>query len=358
VVIAAGNPEGGYMEYARHYVHQLEHLGVQTQLVFDDSWTGVSTRFAKPADEADVGFVQGLYSHRLATNVQSLATVAREPLWIIARTPGLDNLAQLKGLKIAVGAVSGSSYDSAVLTLASHGVKVEEVGLDTAQGMTAVNALIDGRVGAVMQVLGVQSQGIQAALQTPGLQFMGLTRAEEVRTKEPRLRLMVLPQGAIELRGDVPSRDLSMLSTDTHLVVRDTMHPATQRLLLGVATGIHELPGLLQRNREYPSLTPVDIPLSKQVMRGGVERPLFEDLLPYWWAQLAHLVLVYILPIVLGAILLMHWIPRLFDWRVNTALLHFTASCALSTTKSASSPPINRWGLKIYCRALTRLNRQ
>ena len=323
LVIAAGNPEGGYSEFARRYAARLERTEVQTRLVFNDGWVGISDRFAQTENEAQVGFVQGMYSHKLASNVQTLGTVSREPLWVVSRLPALVNVSQFKGLRLAVGAPNTSSHAAALLALEAHGIQPSDVTLDPVQGVAALNALIEGRVDVVMQLLAIQTQAVQIALQTPGLQFIGMTRADEIRLREPRLRLMVLPQGAVELRGNIPPKDLALLATETHLVLRENLHPALHRLLLRIAVEVHELPSLLQRDREYPSLSPVDVPLSSQARSKAALRPGLESLLPYWWAQLAHVLLVYVLPIVVAAALLLAWIPRWFDWRVNAALLHY-----------------------------------
>jgi hypothetical protein len=48
-----------------------------------------------------------------------------------------------------------------------------------------------------------------------------------------------------------------------------------------------------------------------------------EILLPYRTAQYAELVFYAILPILGIAILMLAWIPRLFDWRISSALNHF-----------------------------------
>jgi TRAP-type uncharacterized transport system substrate-binding protein len=323
VVIAAGNPEGGYVDYARRYAARLAQAEVEARLVFDNDWTGASTRFSKPEDEAQVGFVQGLYSERMAGNVRSLATVAREPVWIVTRQTTIVNVSQLKGLRIAAGSPASSSQSIALRVLAAHGIQRADVVLEPLQGVAAMNALLDGRVDAVIQVMAAHTQAVQIALENTGMQFVGLSRSAEILASDNRLHIMVLPQGAIDPRDDVPPKDLAMLSTATHLVVRESLHPALQRLLVRIALEVHELPSLLQRGGEYPRFSPVDIPLSLHAHANSAANPWFESVLPYWWAQLAQLLCVYLLPIALATALLLTWIPRWFDWRVSHALMHY-----------------------------------
>jgi hypothetical protein len=116
----------------------------------------------------------------------------------------------------------------------------------------------------------------------------------------PSCSAFVLPQGTIELRGDLPPRDLTLLYTRTHLLVRDNLHPALQRALLDAASVIHASPALLQRQSEYPEFQGSDFPLSPHAQRYALGyQPWMEAVLPFWWAQLAELLLYLVLPVLL-----------------------------------------------------------
>jgi hypothetical protein len=147
---------------------------------------------------------------------------------------------------------------------------------------------------------------------------MNIDDLARIRQAEPRLRPFVLPQGTIEIQGNVPPRDLVMLSTQTHLIVRESVHPAMQRLLFKVAKQIHDAPSFLQSQGEFPLVAGADFPVSSVTASGSL--PWLEEVLPYRWAQLADLLLLGILPVLLLAILAVLWITRWFDWRVNGAL--------------------------------------
>ncbi len=343
IALAAGNPEGGYGDYARRYALRLEQAGVSTRIISDSGWMGVTNRFAKESDETQAGFVQGVLADRLHPNVQALAVVAREPLWVVTRLPNIQSPQELRGARVALGLPETASHINAQRVLTAHGLSLQDVLAVNLHGLEAMNTLINGNIDAVIQLLAVQTQAVQVALQNSGLHFVGLSQGEAIRSQEPRLRPMVLPQGAVDLRSDVPPRDLPMLSTNTHLVVRASMHPALQRLLLKVATEAHEVPSLLQRDRDYPSWSPVDIPLSPYASAGAASLPGFEATFPYWWAQLAQTLALYVIPILLVTLLLLYWIPRWFDWRVEAALLHYYGELRFiddDLTQVASEQPI------------------
>jgi hypothetical protein len=115
-----------------------------------------------------------------------------------------------------------------------------------------------------------------------------------------------------------------MVGTNLQLLVTPDMHPALQRALLDAAKEIHEMPGYLQRQGEFPNSRDVDFPLSSVArdMANGV-RPRSENFLPYWWAQFAELICFAVLPILLITTLLLAWIPRQFKWQMNAVLQNF-----------------------------------
>ena len=78
----------------------------------------------------------------------------------------------------------------------------------------------------------------------------------------PPLQLVLLPQGSIELRGDMPPRDVTLHSVQTHLLVKPDLHPALQRALLRAATEIHEQSTFLQRHGQFPGFRGSDFKFS------------------------------------------------------------------------------------------------
>jgi hypothetical protein len=129
-----------------------------------------------------------------------------------------------------------------------------------------------------------------------------------------------------------------------HLLVRSNMHPALQRALLDVAHEVHETPSFLQRQGEFPNSREVDFtpsPVAQALSNG--DRPWLERLLPYWWAQLAELLIYAVLPILLLSLIVLLWIPYFFDWKVNAALQNFYGELKfleMDIEPTASSRPI------------------
>jgi TRAP-type uncharacterized transport system substrate-binding protein len=322
VIFAAGNPQGGYMKMARRYVQVLAYQGLQVQIVNTTGWTGILDKFAKlkEQDPVQIGFVQGMYSHRPLPDTRALAVVGREPLWLYARQADIKKVADLQGKRVGLGPAGTSTREATLRMLEAAGVDTSKIQLSEASGVDAVNQLLDGRLDAVGFVLGEDSQPVQMANQSEALVLLGVDYPTELARREPRLRGIVLPQGSLELRADIPPRDLLMVATQTHLIVREGVHPATQRLLLRAAKNIHEMPSFLQGHAEFPNNQSSDFPLASQANLPLAAHPWLERVLPYWWAQLADLLLTVVLPVLALTAMLIWWVSRWFDWRVNGRL--------------------------------------
>jgi hypothetical protein len=290
VVIGAGSPQGGYSMLAQRYAEQLERVGVRAEIVYSDTQKGSLDRLMRAGDATSIGFAHGIYANA-GTPLQALAVVGQEPVWIFSTLGGPSSLTQATGLRAAAGPASSSSFIAARLML-------EHAGDD--------------------------SQAVQLLTRSSGIQLLGAEHAGALAAQNPRLQPLLLPQGAIELRGDIPPKDLTLMSLQTHLLVRPGVHPALQRALLDAAIEIHEIPNFLQRHGQFPSFRGSDFPLSPTARAYSLgARPWMETLLPYRTAQYAELVFYAILPILAIAVLMLAWIPKLFDWRISSALNHF-----------------------------------
>jgi TRAP-type uncharacterized transport system substrate-binding protein len=322
LIFAAGNPQGGYMKIARRYVSLLAQQGLQVQIVNTTGWTGILDKFAKPKEQDPVqaGFAQGMYAHRKLPDTRALAVIGREPLWLYARAGDAKKAADLQGKRIGLGPQGTSTREGTLRLLEAAGLSTWQNKLSEDSGVQAVSQLLEGKLDAVGFVLGEDSQPVQMANRSEGLVLLGVDALAELARLEPRLRPFVLPQGALELRSNLPPRDLLMVATQTHLIVREGVHPATQRLLLRVAKNVHEIPSFLQGHGEFPTVQGADYPLASEALTPLAAHPWLEKVLPYWWAQLADVLLSLVLPTLLTAVLLIAWISRLFNWRVNGKL--------------------------------------
>ena len=348
VVISGGSEQQSYSRMAQRYAEHLERMGIHTEIVYAASEADAFSQLKNVSDATSIGFANTVYAGK-AGNVQALAVIGQEPIWIFSSLNGPASLANAKGLRIAVGQDDASTANAARLLLAHAGVRASDVRFDTLSGIAAAEALVDGRVDIVFQVAGEDSLAVQMLTRIGGIQLLSVDNAGSLASQERPLQLLLLPQGVIELRGDIPPRDLTLISLQTHLLVKPDVHPALQRALLIAASQIHEEPTFLQRHGQFPSFRGSDFKLSPTARAYSLgARPWMETLLPYRKAQWAELLAYAILPILVLTLLVLTWIPKLFDWRINAGLNHFYGELKFlenEMTTVAANNPIDLKGL-------------
>ena len=357
VVVGTGPGQSSYLALARAYSTRLENLGIATVIDTNERPQDPLLKMASGDRSIDVTFAQGLYADQ-GKDVQALAVVGHEIVWVFARK-GIHGLSDLRGKRIAA-ATRGSSNEMAASLLLRHaGIAPQEVLLSTEVGDAAIAAIGENRVDAVVHVATGDSQTAATLARMENIHLLGIDHAGLLATREPRLRALVMPQGSIELRGNLPPADLPTMATQTHLLVHPDLHPALQRALLDVAGELHVMTGFLEGQGIYPTTVGSDFPISpvaSRHWRGG--KPWLETLLPYRTAQWAELVLFALLPITLVGALLLIRAPKYIDWRVRAALQHFYGELKFLEDDLARTPNGDPTLLIPFERRMDQLERQ
>jgi TRAP-type uncharacterized transport system substrate-binding protein len=325
VVIGTGPAQSSYLRLAQFYANRLEHHGIAVELVTHPRPQD-ALQHMKPGDGAiDVTFAQGLYAPASGASTptggaQALAVIGHEIVWVFARED-ITDMGQLRGRRIATSVEGSSNQIAADLLLAHLRIRPDEVEFVSEVGDSALAALAEGRVDVIIHVATGDSQTANTLARLDGVHILGMERAGALAARERRLRTVVMPQGAIELRSQLPARDLPTMVTQMHLLARPDLHPALQRALLDVAGELHVMSGFLESPGRYPTTVGSDFPVSPVALehaRG--ERPWMETLLPFGTAQRTELFLYAVLPLSLLGVALLLRAPRYIDWQVDAAL--------------------------------------
>lgn len=322
LVIGTGPAQSSYFVLAQQYAQRLGAMGIEVEIVPHQRPQDPLGKLWAGAQGIDVTFAQGLYA-RDALGAQALAVVGHELVWLFGRD-GMTHPGQWRGRRVAASVPQSSNRLMALRLLAHMDLPADAVTFTEHVGESAVQALARGEVDAVVHVAAGTSQTAIDLARLEGVRLLTVERTGSLAARDPLLRPLVMPRGAIELRGNIPDRDITALVTHTHLVVRNDLHPALQRALLDVASELHAFPGFLERQGTYPSQIGSNFPVStvaQQHARGT--RPWLETILPFGTAQWAALLVQGLLPVfLLGTFLLMR-APSIIEWRVAAALHHF-----------------------------------
>jgi TRAP-type uncharacterized transport system substrate-binding protein len=325
LVMSTGAPGGGYEAFAAQYKPFLAAQGIELRERPSAGAVENLKRLLDPDEVIDVAFVQGgLGLGRDAEGLVSLGSFYHEPLWVFYRGKDtLDQLAALRGRRLAVGAEGSGTRRLALELLEASGVPPNDprTTLVPLGGLAAAAALAKGEVDAVFLVGPAQSGAVWTLFFTPGVRLMSFAHAEAYARRFPFLARLVLPRGGIDLQRDIPAADVALVAPMATIVAREDTHPALVDLLLGAAAKAHGGPGLFQRPGEFPNAHTVDFPLSREAdrfYRAGTR--FLHRYLPFWLATLIERTIVLLVPLVAIVLPVMKFAPALYGWRIRSRI--------------------------------------
>ncbi len=332
LILTSGSEGGGYQRFAARYKDVLERYGIE--LVEKPSAGSLENlqRLRDPNYVVDAGFVQGgtaNVSDEDRERLMSLGGLYQEPLWIFYRASlarqvksgRLDQLSQLRGKRIAVGAPGSGTYRLARDLLEANGMTGAPTQLVERDGLAMAEDLHQGRLDAVFVVGPSQSAVVWSLLYAENVLPMSLTHAEAYTRLYPYLQHLTLPRGAIDMIRDIPAKDVALLAPLATLVVRVGTHPALIDLLLQAASEVHGEPGVFQKPHEFPRATEVDFPLASEAehyYKSG--KSFLQRYLPFWMATLVDRLIVLLVPLIALLIPIVRFAPAIYGWRIRSRI--------------------------------------
>ncbi|GAA6140665.1 ABC transporter substrate-binding protein [Hydrogenophaga sp. 5NK40-0174] len=357
VTIGTGPAQSSYLRLARAYAQRLEAMGIEVRIVTHERPQDPLYAMKNEDSQIDVTFAQGLYATQ-ASQVEALAVVGHEIVWVVARE-GIYSADDLRQKTLAVSVEDSSNQRAALLLMQHLRIQPGEITLLPLVGNAAISAFSKGEIDAVIHVATGSSQTAATLVRLPNAHVLGIDRAAALSSRDARLRAVVMPQGSIELRANLPESDLPTLVTQTHLVARTGLHPALQRALINVASELHVMGGFLERQGDYPTTLGSDYPVSgvaSEAFRGN--KPWLESVLPYRTAQWTQLMLFLLVPLAFATAFIFTRAPRFFQGRVDAILQHFYGELKFLEEELIQAEDANTKDLRPLMQRLEALERQ
>jgi TRAP transporter TAXI family solute receptor len=316
--MAAGVEEGAYTASARAYAETLAKDGLTLEVVTTSGSIDNLRLLSSERRGVDVAFVQGGTVPPDAKDLVALGSVFLEPLWVFVRADRrVQRLTDLKGRRVAVGVEGSGTRVLALQFLQASGVA--DPALLLALGTRdAVQALLSGSVDAAFFVTARPLPMLEALLRAPTVRLFSIPRADAFAKHFRFLSKITLPEGALDLAGNLPPRDVTLLAPAAALVAREDLHPALIDELLAAATDLHGPGQLFGEPGEFPSTKYLDLPLSPDAARYHKSGMRFlRRYLPFWAATLARRSLILLIPIVTLLIPVLRFAPQVYRWGIR-----------------------------------------
>ena len=324
IVITTGSDSGAYYQFAQRYAAILARDGVTLEV--QTSAGSLENLQRLQADSAQVGFVQGGVMPPKVdpdapddSGLLSLGSLFYEPVWVFYRgDKPLTRLTDLRGKRLAIG-----QEGSGIRQLAQQLLEANEIPpsqhLVPLSGLTAAEALQQGRIDAAFIIAAENAPVVQVLLRSPGIKVMSFAQAGAYQRRFPFLTKLTFPQGVADLVRNFPPDDIKLLAPTANLIVRADLHPALQSLLLQAASEVHGKSGFFQDAGEFPAYKDPLLPLSPDAARYFKSGPSFlQRYLPFWLAVLVDRLIVMLVPIFALLIPLLRVAPAIYTWRVRS----------------------------------------
>jgi TRAP-type uncharacterized transport system substrate-binding protein len=325
IVMSTGADDGAYHAYALRYREILATYGMDLALKPSRGAQENLERLRQHADDVDVALVQSGLTREKEPGLVTLGSVFYEPIWVFYRDERvLERGAELAGRKIAIGAPGSGTAELGRSLAQSSGLDQAPTELVEVGGLAAAEALVSGAVGAAFFVSAVDGPAVAKLLNAPGVRLMDMRHADAYVRRLPYLHKVVLPEGVVDMKNNVPPHTVTLVASTANLVARDELHPVAVELLLAAARTVHGGPTLLHPANVFPAPLDPSLPLSTDAERFYKDRPgLLRRLLPFWLAIWLERTLFILVPLAAVAVPLFAYLPKVYDWRMRRRLDHW-----------------------------------
>jgi len=324
IVMGTGSQEGAYYIFGKAYSEILAGDGIALEVTNTAGSVENIELLEAESGGVDVAFLQG-GTGKLATsgNLLSLGSLYFEPLWIFQRA----DVSDLRGKRIAVGREGSGTRVLMMQLLELNGLTSAPTQILSVGGGEAAEMLREGRVDAAAFVTSARSPVVKMLLEAKKLlRLFSFGRVKAYVTRYRYLSEVELPEGVIDFKTNIPSRDIKLLAPAAQLVARKDLHPALIDLLLQAAKEIHGPGGLFEQPGEFPSPRYLDFPLSKEARRFYESGPPFlRRHLPFWAATLVDRLKIMLLPLLALFIPLFRLMPPIYRWRIRSRIYRWYA---------------------------------
>jgi hypothetical protein len=176
---------------------------------------------------------------------------------------------------------------------------------------------------------------------------MNFERADAYVRRVPYVTRLTLPQGTIDLAGNVPPHEVTLIGTTAMLVARDGFPTALTNLLVDTAQEVHSGKGYFEAAGEFPAITRVDFPVSEDAERHKRFGPSFlHRLFPYWIATIMERLIIVVVPLLVIIVPLFNLLPQVLRWRVRSRIFRSYGELKLlerDVNERTGTLPISQW---------------
>ena len=338
LTIATNSKDSNYYATALKYQKLLADQNVKLNIV--ETSGSVENLDLLTSGEVDIAFVQGgIIEANDNQNIESLASVYYEPLWIFYKNQGysMEYIVELISKKISIGKNGSGTQYLAIQMLVDNGITTENASLSMDTATDAKDKLLSGKIDAMFLVSSPSSEIVVDLLSDPSIELLNLKRVRAYNQKYKFLSPLVLHEGTIDLYKNLPAENKNLLATTANLVCREGLNDELIRVFVKQIKKVHTQQSIFENQNQFPSLNHLDTSINKEAQSYFTKGDSWlESIFPFWIAsQIDRLKLLLIplltllFPLFKGVLPLYKWTIRskIYKWYKRLEAIETSVSC-------------------------------
>jgi uncharacterized protein len=328
LIIATGSHDGLYYRFGQALAKELAKEKIDVRVLATAGSLENLQKLSDPKAGIQLALVQGgVGTISDWPEIRGLASVFNENAWVFFRNAAFvkkpTTLAALEGKTISIGLQgSGTRYLAeqlfalSQLKLSGESATTKVLDLDARQSLQALKS---GRLDAALLVLAPGAPILKEYFQVPGVSVMGFEHAQAFALRLPFLKANSIPQGAIDIRGNIPASALTVLSAPAALVARDDIHPALITPIMRATESALKRIDLLEQPGAFPSANGLAWPMNEDAAHYLTTGPSFlHRHLPFWGVVWVERAVRIVVPLLILLVPLFRLLPGLIRFRVDS----------------------------------------
>lgn len=321
LTIATGRASGVYYQYALKYKKLLEQEDISVTI----KETAGSAEVLKllRAKKVDIGFVQGgVATQQDKDQLKSLFSIYVEPIWIFYRTSlgQKQYLNDLSNTTFSIGEEGSGTIALVSQLLAETNIDIGSEKIKKIGTLEAYRAFKRMEVDAFAAVISSRSALIEEILSDSTIEPLELKRRNALIQSYPFLQSYEVPEGSLNLKQNIPKKDIQLLATTATLVTHSDVDSMLIRLM---AIKAKEYAGDYS---SFPSVKNLEIPIHEAAYRYLTDGDSFlEKFLPFWVASNINRLKYLLIPLLTLLLPLFKGVFPVYRWRWRSKIFRWYA---------------------------------
>lgn len=323
IVIATGGKTGQYFRLGNEYKAALEKNGIQVEVLVTKGSIENLELLNDAKSHVDLAFVQsGTATSKDYPQIQSLAGVFYEPLWIVYREKSFkaapDTLDDLVKKNVSIG-VSGSGTRKLVERIFElDQIKTNAPNFFEFNTDQSLEKLQVGEIDAMFISVNNRAQIMQKIFADSRLKIMSFSKAYGYPPRIKGLSVLQVKRATLDVYNDSPSKDILMLSSTAELVSRKDLHPAITSLVVDLSIDMLSQADILNAEKDFPSPNHLSFDTNEDAQKVLREGPGFlHRYLPFWVAVWIDRLVRVAIPLAAILIPLFNFLPAILQYRIK-----------------------------------------